>query len=222
MDGTREDKTFAPGYGEFFTGSGGDVEALALAVPTDALSGSPPSDLLAISDGAYAVFDAAHQGDWSGAASTLGSMNTAWNAYSGSGVPPLLETQMDDALAELADAVTAADAVAARHAALDVAGAASDFELRYRPRVEIDYVRLDIAARRLQVDTEAGDLDGIASDVAILEWVWDRVAPAEEAASPIRAAITRARAGARGTDAAALVRAAGEIRRGIEGRASAE
>jgi hypothetical protein len=33
QDGEREAKTFAPGYGEFFTGGGGAVEALALAVP---------------------------------------------------------------------------------------------------------------------------------------------------------------------------------------------
>jgi hypothetical protein len=39
MDGETEDKIFAPGYGEFSTGSGANVEALALAVPTDALPG---------------------------------------------------------------------------------------------------------------------------------------------------------------------------------------
>ena len=32
-DGTYSDKVFAPGYGEFFTGHGSEVEALALAVP---------------------------------------------------------------------------------------------------------------------------------------------------------------------------------------------
>ena len=36
MDGTREGKVFAPGYGEFSTGSpGGDLEAASLASPTD-------------------------------------------------------------------------------------------------------------------------------------------------------------------------------------------
>ena len=45
MDGTTEDKTFAPGYGEFYTAGGGDVEALALAVPTDAASGPTPAEL---------------------------------------------------------------------------------------------------------------------------------------------------------------------------------
>jgi len=36
MDGKTEDKLFAPGYGEFYAADGPDVEALALAVPTDA------------------------------------------------------------------------------------------------------------------------------------------------------------------------------------------
>jgi hypothetical protein len=35
MDGKRESKTFAPGYGEFSTGAGNNLEALALAVPID-------------------------------------------------------------------------------------------------------------------------------------------------------------------------------------------
>ncbi|MGI8861937.1 MAG: hypothetical protein ACR2GV_04340 [Gaiellaceae bacterium] len=40
-DGTFSDKVFAPGYGEFFTAHEGDVEALALAVPTSALCRGP-------------------------------------------------------------------------------------------------------------------------------------------------------------------------------------
>jgi len=219
MDGTKEDKTFAPGYGEFFTGSGGDVEAIALAVPTDALAGPPPNSLVTVLDGAYSVFDAAHAQDWSAATATLSSMNTAWNSYQAGGVPPMLETQMDDALVALGAAITAADPTAARHAALDVAIAASDFELRYRPRVEIDYIRLDLWARRLQVDTEANDVAGIASDVTILEWVWDRLAPPAEESAAIGAAIARARAGVARTDHVAVRRAAVDIRRGVDTRA---
>src|SRR5919198_5070737 len=47
-DGTREDKTFAPGYGEFFTGGGGDVEAMTLAVPADAVKEPVPALLKAL------------------------------------------------------------------------------------------------------------------------------------------------------------------------------
>ena len=55
-DGSFEEKVFAPGYGEFFTGSGGDVEALALAAPTDSLPGGVPAALATISTGADQVY----------------------------------------------------------------------------------------------------------------------------------------------------------------------
>ena len=51
MDGTTELKTFAPGYGEFFTAGGGDVEAAALAVPADALSEPAPAELASLENG---------------------------------------------------------------------------------------------------------------------------------------------------------------------------
>ena len=54
MDGNLEDKTFALGYGEFYTSGGGDVEALALAVPTDSIAEPPPSELESLHRGAMA------------------------------------------------------------------------------------------------------------------------------------------------------------------------
>src|SRR5882672_2051193 len=51
QDATREDKVFAPGYGEFSTGSGANLEAVALAVPIDALGGALPIELTALSAG---------------------------------------------------------------------------------------------------------------------------------------------------------------------------
>ena len=59
MDGATENKTFAPGYGEFYTAGGGDVEALALAVPTDAAPGPAPAEVTTLSSGALDIFDAA-------------------------------------------------------------------------------------------------------------------------------------------------------------------
>lgn len=78
MDGSREDKTFAPGYGEFFTGSGGDVEALALAVPTDARPGAEPPAIGAMINGGLQVLDAASSGNWSAASTALAAMAGAW------------------------------------------------------------------------------------------------------------------------------------------------
>ena len=72
LDNAIEGKTFAPGYGEFLTGGGGDVEALALAVPTDALSTPTPSELVTLETGAGDVFDAAGAGDWRAARAGVG------------------------------------------------------------------------------------------------------------------------------------------------------
>lgn len=78
MDGEFEDKVFAPGYGEFLTAGGGDVEALALAVPTDALSGSVPTELRTLAADALGLFDAAGTGDWKAATSSLRGVVAAW------------------------------------------------------------------------------------------------------------------------------------------------
>ncbi len=96
MEGDREDKIFAPGYGEFSTGdAGGDLEAVALAVPTDALPGLPPAELETLSAGASNVFDQAQSGKWKAAEASVEKMETAWEAYLAGGVPPMLEVQAD-------------------------------------------------------------------------------------------------------------------------------
>src|SRR5439155_13058693 len=65
MDGKTEHKLFAPGYGEFFTRDGPDVEALAMAVPTDALSGGVPQELSTLRTNAERVGHAAAVRRWS-------------------------------------------------------------------------------------------------------------------------------------------------------------
>src|ERR671910_2694387 len=99
MDGKTEDKTFAPGYGEFYTAGGGDVEALALTVPTDALSGSLPAELETLSSGALDIFDAAQSNDWNAASTTVEKMTAAWETYKTGEVPKMVEPRMTDALA---------------------------------------------------------------------------------------------------------------------------
>jgi hypothetical protein len=83
MDGKTEGKTFAPGYGEFYTSDGSDVEALALAVPTDALPGPLPDELDNLYSGALETFDAAKSRDWNAASGAVNKMNAAWKTYRG-------------------------------------------------------------------------------------------------------------------------------------------
>jgi hypothetical protein len=57
-DGAREKKVFAPGYGEFRSSGGGDLEAMALAVPIDARSGPMPPRLRLRAGDSFAAADA--------------------------------------------------------------------------------------------------------------------------------------------------------------------
>lgn len=174
QDGAREDKTFAPGYGEFFTGAGGDVEALALALPTDKLPGPVPAELETLSVGADDIFDHARSGDWQAARDAVETMTGAWSAFQATDVPPRLEPPTSDAVDRLARAVAAREPGEAQQAAIDVAQAALDLELRHRPPAEIDLARFELWARQLTVDAAADDPAAVSGDLAVLEWIRDR------------------------------------------------
>jgi hypothetical protein len=178
MDEVRlEDKYFAPGYGEFFSGGGRTFEATALAVPTDSLSKPVPAELETLSAGALDVADAARSSDWSAASAADDTMTAAWSAFQAGGAPPpLLATQMTDALERLAGAVLRRDERGASQAALDVAGASLDLQLRYRPPVEVNLDRFDLWTRRLETDAASGDQGSALGDVATVGWIRDRIA----------------------------------------------
>jgi hypothetical protein len=81
----HSDKNFALGYGEFVSDHEGDLESMALAVPTDALDGPPPAGLETLSTDVDGLFDAVRSGDWDAASAALESLGTAWEALSGDG-----------------------------------------------------------------------------------------------------------------------------------------
>lgn len=176
QNGSREDKTFAPGYGEFFTGSGGDVEAMALAVPTDALEGDPPPELEALSAGADRTFDTVRAKNWKATSAGVQALNAAWETYRAGQVSPRLVTEMGLALESLSGAVEARDQTRAATAAIAVAQSALDFKLRHQLPAEIDRARFELWTRQLQVDAAARDAAGVRSDLATMEWIRDRLA----------------------------------------------
>jgi hypothetical protein len=174
MDSATEEKTFAPGYGEFSAGGGGDLEAVALAVPVDAASGSLPPELAALAGGARSSYAAAGRGRWAAASSEAVAMAAAWKRVDRTGVPELLAGQITGALGRLAKAVAVRDPARARQAALAAEQAALDLQLRHRAPAAVDLDRLDLRARQLLVDAAAGDRGTVAGDVAVLHTVWDR------------------------------------------------
>jgi hypothetical protein len=173
-DGTYSDKVFAPGYGEFYSAHEGDVEALALAVPTDVLPAPVPAELQTLEKGAQAAFEATLSEDWKAASANSDELNRAWDAYRTGEVPPRLIPPMQRALGQLSAAIGDRDRTRAGTAAIDVAQATLDIELRHRPPAEIDLARFELWARQVLVDAEAEALAGVAGDLATLEWVRDR------------------------------------------------
>jgi hypothetical protein len=176
MDGKREDKIFAPGYGEFSTGNPkGDLEQASLAVPTDSRPGPLPAELDALSAAVREAFEQAGRNQWAGAAAAGRSLQTAWDAYRSGGMPELLEQQMTRDIDALERAVAARRPAAAHQAALRVAQNELDLRLRHQPVVKVDLARLRLWARQLQVDAADQDPGAVAGDVTTLEWTRDRV-----------------------------------------------
>ncbi|MBA2313610.1 MAG: hypothetical protein H0V97_12550 [Actinobacteria bacterium] len=176
MDGTTEDKIFAPGYGEFLAKAEAELVTVALAMPIDALPGPLPAELRALSKGAVEIFDAAPARDWDAISGTLDSMLAAWEAYQVGDTPELLDKQMTSALDGLTSAVEAQRPVRVRHAAVEVGIASADFQLRYRAVHKVDFDRIELYSRRLLVDNARNRTGDVAGDVVVIETIWDRVA----------------------------------------------
>jgi hypothetical protein len=210
-DGTREDKIFAPGYGEFSTGTpAGDLEATSLAAPTDTRPGPPPAQLSAFSAAVRKAFDAVGRNDWSGGTAAGEALQRGWAAYRSGGVPRLLERQMSRDLGALARAIAAHVPAQARQAALRVAQDELDLHLLYQPVVKVDLARLGLWARQLTVDAAAGDPGAVAGDVTTLELIRDRVRSSLDPAVAARldAKLRGLRGAADSRDVAAAARAA--------------
>jgi hypothetical protein len=213
-DGKVSDKVFAPGYGEFLTSDQDGIEAMALAVPTDALDGPPPTELEQVSKGADSAFEGARSRDWRAASTAVEKLARAWGAYSNrSAVPPRLRPPMTSAIAGLTKALKARDEHEAATSSIDVAQAALDLKLRYLRPDEIDLARFELWARQTVVDAAAEQLGAVSGDVATLEWTRDRFAdrldPADQ--SQINSELLALREGEVDKDLEAVSEAAGRV-----------
>ena len=181
QDGTYDEKTFAPGYGEVFTGSGGDVEAVALAVPNDALSGPVPAELQAMTDGALAVLKSASEKDWKTAGDAIASIKSAWERVSAGEMPKPIKPILEAAFMDLTAAVEKRNAIKARQAAIETARWAFDLQLRHRPVTEINLARFDLWAAQVLVDADNEDAKNVSSDMFTLTLIRDRILKAVDA-----------------------------------------
>ncbi len=176
QDGSLSDKLFAPGYGEFLSTDGNDIEAMALASPTDSLPGGVPAELTSISEGADRIFSSrlATPAQWRKAEMVALDMVDSWNTFRAGDVPPRLVKPTRLALRELVEQIVSRDRTKTRAASIDASYASINLQLRYRPVTEVDTVRFELWARRALLHAIDASLGGVRSDLVTLEWIRDR------------------------------------------------
>ena len=178
MDGTVEDKIFAPGYGEFKAqvASLDELYKLAIAVPIDALGGPVPETLSALRGGVSDIFETAPAKRWNLLSAKVERVITQWHTYrTTKQIPKLLDAQMTETLGALEEAVNAKRLARVRQAALGVAHAELDLELQYRGSDDVDRDRLALWRRQLIIDRATGDSDAVAGDIETLKTIRDRI-----------------------------------------------
>jgi hypothetical protein len=209
MDGTSEGKVFAPGYGEFSTGTpGGDLEAVSLAVPTDSRKGPAPAEFGALSGAAAGVFDAVAAADAGRAEKASATFGQAWETVLAKGIPPQLKTQMTADIDALDSALGDSDWRAAEGAALRIAQDEQDLRLLYHPVIDVDLARLALWARQIPIDVKADDSGLVLADMAALDRVWERTKPAVQDSGAVDAAMQKLREAADAVDLLAVDEAA--------------
>ena len=194
MDGTREGKIFAPGYGEFSTGDpGGDLEAVSLASPTDRRPDPAPAEFGALSAAVRAVFEAAADSDAEHAMQAATTLDQAWGAARTKSIPPQSQSQMKRDLGEMATAVDVKDWRSAQSAALRVAQNELDLRLLYQRVIDVDLARMALWADQLPIDAAADDAGAVLADVVALERVWERTRHGVDSAGAVDAALQQLR-----------------------------
>jgi len=175
MDGATEDKRFAPGYGEFLTSEGSDVEALALAVPADRTTAAMPEALKRVTEGGRRIVDEAGAKDWTSTSAAVRELVELWRQFPSNETPRLVGPQVTAALGALEKAVARRDVAETRQAAIDVARWSLDIQLRYRAATAIDLARLDLWAAELLLDAEANNAAAVKGDAFTMMYIRDRV-----------------------------------------------
>jgi hypothetical protein len=185
LDGSSEEKVYAPGYGEFsakapFGSAKPDEEvAVALAAPIDQVGGETPSVVDAMSEAADDIFDAVGASNFKEADRQLAELTDAWDAHratlTASRQVPKLIAEMDDAIGTLEEAVAARSRAKALPAAAGMARTVPDLELRFDKAAEVDLERLDAWARQALAAAATKDVAGERSASVVLDATWARV-----------------------------------------------
>lgn len=219
LGGSTEDKTFAPGYGEFYADDGGDIEALAMAVPVDVVDGEMPSAVAALADAAISAFDAARDDDLDAAAGSAADVQAAHGDLGTEEVATLIRPVLADAVTALGDAADSRDAAGIMRAAVDVARLAGDLQLRWVAVSEVDISRIARWADQLLIDARAEDLGAVHGDLFALDYTRERVVGVLDATSQtaLDAAMEELHVASGAEDFGSILELAGRVRQIADG-----
>ena len=178
QDGSISEKVFAPGYGEFLSKKGINVEAMALAVPIDFVAGGVPEELSDLASAVDSVFNSPllTDNEWALARRLAADMQEDWAELRAGQLPPRLVEPTDVAISGLTAQIAARNRGEAHAASIAAAYAINDLKLRHRPAVKIDAMRFELWTRRALLDAQAGNVGHVRSDFVTLEWLRDRFA----------------------------------------------
>jgi hypothetical protein len=213
-DGSTEAKQFAPGYGEFYTAADGEVEALAMAIPSDTASGSQPDALTSAAESASGAVQAALDGDLSRVEQVAADLGSAVGDLGDADVPAMLRPLLADGIDSLSTAASEGDEQAATQAAIDVARLVNDLTLRYRPIPEVNLDRIGLWGAQLILDAGAENLDGIRSDNFAVDYARERIVGGvpDEIVNELNTALEDLQLAIDGEDFGAVAEAAQAIR----------
>ena len=180
QDGSISEKVFAPGYGEFLSTTGNNVEGLALAVPIDFVAGGVPEELRDLATAADSVFRSSllTDNEWAIAKRFGQEMLEDWAELRTDQLPPRLVQPTTQAINDLIAQVAARNRSETYAASIAAAYAINDLKLRHQPALKVDAMRFDLWARRALVDAQASNTGHVRSDFVTLEWLRDRIAHA--------------------------------------------
>lgn len=182
VDGGHSHKTLAPGYGEFLTRGHGELEAMAVAVPTNFVPGGAPVAIPRVLTAAWGTLEYARAYDWPFARASVQRIHDQLTIIEKRQQPPRVMNLLRGAIDRLQSAVRAKQSHAAQRASIDVAQSTIDLEARYLDPSAVEVSRFHLHAQKLRVDAAAGDEAGVHGEVSALTLIRDRITTALDAA----------------------------------------
>ena len=176
VSGGHSLKTLAPGYGEFLTADGPDLEAVAVAVPSDAQAGGAPVEIRKALTAAWGTLESVRAEDWPTARASVALIARQVTALDQAHQPPRVMALLHTSLRSLQTAVGVRSVRAAEQASVEVAQSVIDLEARYLLPEQIEVARFHLHTQQLRVAAAARSYPRVAGEVSALEWIRDRLA----------------------------------------------